>query len=120
MIAVCVDRAGMEKKAIDVLKAHGARDVRRAEGQWAFRNNYGACQVYNVFFNLETCSTTPPSCTPTGQTAARAVFIDDAPRNVQAAAATGMHALQFRDAAALREELVALDLLPPRAGAAAP
>jgi hypothetical protein len=35
MIAVCVDRSGVEKRAIDVLKAHGARDVRRAEGQWA-------------------------------------------------------------------------------------
>ena len=35
MIAICVDRAGMDKKAIDILKANGARDVRRAEGQWA-------------------------------------------------------------------------------------
>jgi hypothetical protein len=35
MIAVCVDRAGTEKRAIDILKSHGARDVRRAEGQWA-------------------------------------------------------------------------------------
>jgi hypothetical protein len=35
MIAVCVDRAGTEKRAIDILKGHGARDVRRAEGQWA-------------------------------------------------------------------------------------
>ncbi|MBB5876709.1 HAD family phosphatase [Xanthomonas sp. 3498] len=51
---------------------------------------------------------------------ARAVFIDDAPRNVHAAAATGMQALQFCDAAMLREDLVALGLLPPRADAAAP
>ena len=35
MIAICVDRAGIEKTAIDILKSHGARDVRRAEGQWA-------------------------------------------------------------------------------------
>lgn len=41
----------------------------------------------------------------------RAVFIDDAPRNVDAAAKLGMHALHFRDAAALRMELAALGLL---------
>jgi len=41
----------------------------------------------------------------------RAVFIDDAPRNVDAAAKLGMHALHFRDAAALRTELAALGLL---------
>lgn len=35
MIAVNVDRAGTEKRAIDVLKRHAARDVRRAEGKWA-------------------------------------------------------------------------------------
>lgn len=35
MIAVCVDRAGTERRAIDILKSHGARDVRRAEGEWA-------------------------------------------------------------------------------------
>jgi hypothetical protein len=35
MIAVCVDRPGTEKHAIDILRGHGARDVRRAEGQWA-------------------------------------------------------------------------------------
>jgi hypothetical protein len=35
MIAVNVDRAGSEKRAIDILKRHGARDVRRAEGKWA-------------------------------------------------------------------------------------
>lgn len=46
---------------------------------------------------------------------ARAVFIDDAPRNVHAAAALGLHALQFRDAAALRAELLALGL-PLHAG----
>jgi len=46
-----------------------------------------------------------------GVQAERAVFIDDAPRNVAAAAKLGMHALQFRDAATLRAELVALGLL---------
>jgi len=35
MIAVNVDRAGTEKRAIEILKRHGARDVRRAEGEWA-------------------------------------------------------------------------------------
>jgi hypothetical protein len=35
MIAVNVDRPGTEKKAIEILKRHGARDVRRAEGEWA-------------------------------------------------------------------------------------
>src|SRR5688572_31459067 len=35
MIAVLVDRQGTEPRAIEVLKSHGARDVRRAEGQWA-------------------------------------------------------------------------------------
>ncbi|QRP65114.1 HAD family phosphatase [Rhodanobacter sp. FDAARGOS 1247] len=41
----------------------------------------------------------------------RAVYVDDAPRNVDAAAKLGMHALQFRDAAVLRGELLALGLL---------
>jgi hypothetical protein len=35
MIAVLVERSGTEKRAIEVLRTHGARDVRRAEGQWA-------------------------------------------------------------------------------------
>jgi hypothetical protein len=35
MIAINVDRIGTEKRAIDILRGHGARDVRRAEGQWA-------------------------------------------------------------------------------------
>jgi hypothetical protein len=35
MIAVNVDRADTEKCAIDILKRHSARDVRRAEGDWA-------------------------------------------------------------------------------------
>lgn len=39
------------------------------------------------------------------------VFIDDAPRNVEAAASLGMHALRFTDAAALRGSLVRLGLL---------
>jgi hypothetical protein len=34
MIAVCVDRAGSEPRAIDVLRRHGARDVGRARGEW--------------------------------------------------------------------------------------
>jgi hypothetical protein len=34
MIAVCVDRAGTERAAIDVLRRHNARDMGRAEGQW--------------------------------------------------------------------------------------
>lgn len=41
----------------------------------------------------------------------RAVYIDDAPRNVEAAARQGLHALLFRDAASLRHELVGLGLL---------
>jgi hypothetical protein len=35
MIAVNVERSGTERKAIEILKRHGARDLRRAEGQWA-------------------------------------------------------------------------------------
>jgi hypothetical protein len=35
MIAVNVDRPQTEKVAIEILKTHGARDVRRAEGRWA-------------------------------------------------------------------------------------
>jgi hypothetical protein len=35
MIAVNVDRPGTDKKAVEILKRHGARDVRRAEGEWA-------------------------------------------------------------------------------------
>jgi hypothetical protein len=35
MIAVNVDRRGTEKRAIDLLKRHTARDVRRAEGEWS-------------------------------------------------------------------------------------
>lgn len=35
MIAVLVDRPGTEPRAIELLKNHRARDVRRAEGQWA-------------------------------------------------------------------------------------
>lgn len=43
---------------------------------------------------------------------ARAVFIDDSWKNVDAAARLGFRALQFRNAEALRVELVALGLLP--------
>jgi len=35
MIAINVDRAGTERRAIEILKQHGARDVRRAEGRWS-------------------------------------------------------------------------------------
>ena len=42
------------------------------------------------------------------------VFIDDAPRNVEAAASLGMHAVRFTDAAALRAALVDLGLLDAR------
>jgi hypothetical protein len=34
MIAVLVERPGAEQLAIDVLRAHNARDVGRTEGQW--------------------------------------------------------------------------------------
>ena len=34
MIAVCVDRAGSEPRAINVLRRTGAREVGRAQGQW--------------------------------------------------------------------------------------
>lgn len=44
------------------------------------------------------------------------VFIDDRPVNVEAAAALGYRAIRFESAPALRRELAALGLLPPRAG----
>ena len=34
MIAICVDRAGSERVAVDILRRHNARDVGRAEGLW--------------------------------------------------------------------------------------
>lgn len=43
---------------------------------------------------------------------ARAVFVDDAPRNVAAAADAGLTALRFTAPAVLRAELVGLGLLP--------
>lgn len=49
-----------------------------------------------------------------GLAPARTVFVDDSPGNVAAAAALGMRAIHFRDAVALRSDLVALGLLPPR------
>ncbi len=42
----------------------------------------------------------------------RAVFIDDVPANVAAAAALGIHGIRFSTPEALRAELVALELLP--------
>lgn len=46
-----------------------------------------------------------------GLSAEDAVFIDDTPRNIAAAAALGFHTIHFTDPAALRAELRALDLL---------
>jgi 2-haloacid dehalogenase len=43
---------------------------------------------------------------------AASVYVDDMPANVAAAAALGFHALQFRDAGSLREDLVQLGVLP--------
>ena len=43
---------------------------------------------------------------------ARAVFIDDSEANVAGAREAGLHAIRFRDPAALRRELAAFDLLP--------
>ena len=34
LVAVNVDREGMERRAVDVLRRHNARDVGRAEGEW--------------------------------------------------------------------------------------
>lgn len=34
MIAVCVDRADTQSRAVAVLRRHGARDVGRTEGEW--------------------------------------------------------------------------------------
>lgn len=34
MIAVCVDRSGMQARALKVLREYGARDLGRAEGVW--------------------------------------------------------------------------------------
>ena len=41
------------------------------------------------------------------------IYIDDLQHNVEAAGRMGMHAIRFRDPAALREELVQLGLLRP-------
>lgn len=46
-----------------------------------------------------------------GLVAAETVFIDDNPRNAQAATALGMHGLHFRSAAELRRDLAQLALL---------
>jgi 2-haloacid dehalogenase len=43
---------------------------------------------------------------------ARAVFIDDSPKNVEAAAALGIHGIHFRSPPVLRDELTALGVLP--------
>jgi 2-haloacid dehalogenase len=44
----------------------------------------------------------------------RAVYIDDVAVNAEAAAGMGIHGIHFTTPAALRDELVGLDLLPPR------
>ena len=44
----------------------------------------------------------------------RAVYIDDVAVNSEAAAGMGIHGIHFTTPAALRDELVGLDLLPPR------
>jgi 2-haloacid dehalogenase len=46
-----------------------------------------------------------------GIAAEEAVFIDDNPKNAQAAAALGIHGIHFRSSAQLREELSSLELL---------
>lgn len=51
-----------------------------------------------------------------GLNAGRTIYIDDAPRNVEAAARLDMHALQFRDAATLRDELCRAGMLDPADG----
>ncbi|HZQ20829.1 MAG TPA: HAD family phosphatase [Terriglobales bacterium] len=43
------------------------------------------------------------------------IYVDDLPRNVEAAGKLGMHAIRFTDPASLREELVQLGLLPASA-----
>ena len=43
------------------------------------------------------------------------IYIDDLEHNVEAARGIGMHGIRFRDPASLREELVQLGLLQPRA-----
>src|SRR5260370_32125724 len=44
----------------------------------------------------------------------RAVYIDDVAVNAEAAAGMGIHGIHFTTPAALRDELVGLELLPPR------
>lgn len=54
------------------------------------------------------------ACTRLGIDPTSAIFIDDAPANVEGARAVGMTGLQFIDAASLRAQLVDLGLLGPR------
>ena len=51
-----------------------------------------------------------------GLEAGRCVFVDDSAANVEAACRLGMHGLRFTDAAALREDLRAVGVLPGRPG----
>lgn len=43
LIAVCVDRQGVEARAVALLKRHGARDVGRTQGTW--RDGAGATSI---------------------------------------------------------------------------
>jgi 2-haloacid dehalogenase len=52
-----------------------------------------------------------------GIDAGASVFVDDSAANVEAAARLGFRAFRFTDAAALRDELVRLELLAPSEGA---
>lgn len=47
-----------------------------------------------------------------GLEASRSVFIDDAPKNIEAAAQLGYHAIQFCNARQLRRDLAVLGLIP--------
>lgn len=60
------------------------------------------------------------ACERAGFEPAATVFVDDSPANVAAARAFGLHGLHFRTADALRDDLVALGLLPPRRSLSVP
>lgn len=34
MVAACVDRSGLQERAVRVLRRHGARDIGRTDGEW--------------------------------------------------------------------------------------
>jgi|SRR5271166_1345377 len=58
-------------------------------------------RIFELFF--ETFAVAP----------AQAIYVDDLPRNVEAAATLGMHGILFSDPAALRRELINLGFLNP-------